>query len=140
MSNLAWKISVFRSLSKLPFWAILAPSTLSRKWTVQFGELKFGETSYISLYLSKLLLEMGVKKKVGTLTHTGERPFTCTVPGCGHTCVRWAPAHYNNIMKLWSPYDLCVTDPISRHVARPWGRVPTFFLPLSPVKVLTNID
>ena len=46
------------------FWAILAPSTLSHKWTVQFGELKFGETSYISLYLSKLLLEMGVKKKL----------------------------------------------------------------------------
>ena len=64
MSNLAWKISVFRSLSKLPFWAILEPSTLSHKWTVQFGELKFGETSHISLYLSKLLLEMGVKKKL----------------------------------------------------------------------------
>ena len=31
---------------------------------VQFGELKFVETSYITLYLSKLLLEMGVKKKL----------------------------------------------------------------------------
>ena len=51
----------------MPFWAILALSTLSHKWTVQFGELKFGETSYINLYLSKLLLEMGSKKKVGTL-------------------------------------------------------------------------
>ena len=32
-------------------------------------------------------------------THTGERPFTCTVPGCGHSCVRWTLTHYNNIIK-----------------------------------------